>query len=376
LEAFDRGLHSSTEAVTERDKVTGQRTLSLQNRSQQIEQGNRFVEQFIAKAKASGKRLNGDYNPIAYDRIRRIFSRLHQVSHVRDEQWTPVLIEDKAWNAFTTGGTYFVINSGLEEDLKDDAELASIIAHEMAHAVANHVFESQSYMQLGALTGSKAARRETFRAAFTHENEAEAARIWRRMHQRSGDDALFVQDHPMNSERAAAAQGVASLVAKYYVRDQVNPNFASILASNEVFSKRTGREVEPGKGGGLLGVLDTAATTMHQGQQAKAEEQRQEARMQFMRSVHQVSTVISSAPVSANRWRVTVHYGGKRPLTDLSFKLFVSRAGGSPLEITTHLGGVLNPNTMFYVDFESPELNAYGTQAQAVTFVYDSARAL
>jgi predicted Zn-dependent protease len=215
VQSIDRGLHSSTEAVTERDRVTGQRTLSVQNRSQQIQQGNQFVEQFMAKAKASGKRLNGDYNPVAHERIRRIFARLHQVSHVRDEQWTPVLVEEKTWNAFTTGGTYFVVNSGLEEDLKDDAELANVIAHEVAHTVANHVFERQSYMQLSALSGSRSTRRETFPAAFTHENEAEAdriavlycalagydpyagARIWRRMHQRSGNDALFVHDHPM-----------------------------------------------------------------------------------------------------------------------------------------------------------------------------------
>jgi predicted Zn-dependent protease len=324
MESIDRGLHASTEAATERDRITGQRTLSLQNRSQQIQQGNRFAEQLIANAKASGRRLNSDFNPIAYERIRRIFSRLHQVSHLRDEQWTPVLVEEKAWNAFTTGGTYFVINSGLEEDLKDDSELANIIAHEIAHTVANHVFERQTYTQLDALRGSKSASRETFQAAFSHEHEAEAdriavlycalagydpyagARIWERMHQRSGNDALFVQDHPMNSERAAKAQRVASQVAKYYVRDQLNPKFASILASNEVFAKRTEAEIEPGKGGGLLSVLDTAATTMSQRQQARVEEQRQQSRIQFMQSVHQVSPIISSAPVGPNTWRVTV----------------------------------------------------------------------
>jgi hypothetical protein len=60
----------------------------------------------------------------------------------------------------------------------------------------------------------------------------------------------------------------------------------------------------------------------------------------------------------------------------LSFKLSVQRVGGSPLEITKHLGGVLHPNTTFYVDFDSPELNAYGTHSQNVQFLYDSARAL
>jgi hypothetical protein len=394
MQAVDRGLYSATESVTERDRITGRRTLSLQDRSQQIQRGNQWAEQFVAKARASGKRLDSDYNPAAYERIKRIFSRLHKVSHVRDEQWTPVLVEEKTWNAFTTGGTYFVINSGLEEDLKDDSELANVIAHEMAHTVANHVFETQSYMQLSALSRSKSATRNTFLAAFSHESEAEAdriavlycalagydpyagARVWQRMHQRTGNDALFVHDHPMNSERAALAQRVASQVAKYYVRDQMNPSFASILASNEVFSRRAGSEVEAGKGGGFLSALDTTLTTMNQREQARLEERRQQMRMQFMQSVHQVSAIVSSSPVGPNMWRVTVRYGGNRPLTDLSFKLLVERRGGDPLELTQHLRGVLHPNSTFYVDFQSPDLDAYGTNPQHVRFRYDSARAL
>jgi predicted Zn-dependent protease len=394
MQVIDRGLNSATDAVTERDRITGKRTLSLEDRAAQIQKGNQWAEQFIAEAKVSGKRLNADYNPVAYERIKRIFSRLHQVSHVREEQWTPVLVEEKAWNAFTTGGTFFVINSGLEEDLKDDAELANVIAHEMAHTVANHVFEGQSYMRLNALGGSKSVRRDTFQAAFTHESEAEAdqlavlycalsgydpyagARIWQRMHQQTGDGALFVHDHPMNSERAAQAQRVATQAAKYYVPNQLHPDYLSILQSNEVFAKQADSGVEAGKGGGFLSALEATLNTMNQQQQAKLEEQRQRLRMQFMQSIHQVSAIVSSGPAGPTRWRVTVRYGGNRPLTDLSFKLSVKRLGANPLEIARQLPGVLNPSSTFYVDFESPELNAYGTQPQNVKFVYDNARAL
>jgi hypothetical protein len=95
-----------------------------------------------------------------------------------------------------------------------------------------------------------------------------------------------------------------------------------------------------------------------------------------MQSVHQVSAIVSSSPVGPNKWRVTVRYGGNRPLTDLSLKLLVERRGGNPLELTQHLRGVLHPNSTFYVDFQSPELNAYGTNPQSVRFLYDNARAL
>jgi len=394
MQAIDRGMYSAAEAVTERDQVTGRRTLSLEDRASQIQKGNHLAEQFVSEAKASGKGLNAEYDPVAYERIRKIFMRLHQVSHVRDEQWTPILVEETAWNAFTTGGTYFVINSSLEKDLKDDSELANVIAHEMAHTVANHVFESQSYMQLNALAGSHSARRDTFQSAFTHEDEAEAdriailycalagfdpyagARIWQRMYQQTGNDAHFVQDHPMNSERAAQAQQVATTVARYYNPGQMNPDYFSILQSNAVFAQEAGTTIESGKGGGVLSVLEATLNTMGQRQQAKLEEQRQQYRMQFMQSVHQVSSVVSSGPVSPTRWRVAVRYGGDHALTDLSFKLIVNRFGAEPLEITQQLSGVLYPNDRFYVDFESPELNAYGTSAQNVVFLYDNARSL
>ncbi|MGH9957668.1 MAG: M48 family metallopeptidase [Pyrinomonadaceae bacterium] len=394
MQEIDRGLYSATEAVTERDTITGQRTLSLQDRKQQIEKGNEFAEQLIVAARTSDKRLNEDYSLAAYERIKRIFFRLHQVSHVRDEQWTPVLIEDKEWNAFTTGGTYFVINSGLEEDLSDDSELANVIAHEMAHSVANHLFERASYLHLNALGGSKSAKRETFRDAFTHENEAEAdrvavlycalagydpfagARIWQRKHQRSGDNALLVHNHPMNSERAARAQKVASQVSKYYVSGEINPEFAAILANNPVYATEAESKVDAGKGGGVLAALDAALNSVQQQQQAKLEEQRQQLRIEFMRAVDRVSSIVSSKPVGANRWRVTVRYDGNRALTDLSFKLKIERSGNEPLVITQHRSGILYPNSTFYVDFESDELDAYRTYAQSVSFIYDNVRAL
>lgn len=396
LKVADQSLYALTETVSQKDAVTGQRTLSLQNRSQQIQKGNEISEQIIAKEKASGKRFNEAYNPKAYARIQRIFSRLHAVSHVRDEQWTAVLIEDKAWNAFTTGGTYFVINSALEADLKDDAELANVIAHEMAHAVANHAFERRSYAQLSSLAKSKTASRETFQAAFTHENEAEADRIavlycalagfdpfaggrlWKRQYAKQGNNALFVHDHPMNAERAAQAENIANLVSKHYIPNQKNFDFASVLSDNEVFANKSASqtEVAAGQGGGFLAALDAALTTVEKHQDAKIEERRQQNRIQFMQSVHAVSEIVDSSPIAPNQWRMTVRYKGNRPLTDLGFKLIVLRENAEPLELTKQLSGALKPNMTFYVDFESSELDAYRTNPKNISFMYDNATSM
>ncbi|APG27040.1 hypothetical protein A7E78_03845 [Syntrophotalea acetylenivorans] len=393
MKAIDQGLYSATETVTERDRLSGKRSLCLADREEQTLKGNEFVEKFIAEARAEGKKVNEEYDLAAYKRIKRIFEQLHQVSHLRQEAWTPVIIEEDSWNAFTTGGTYFVIFSALEKDLKDDSELANVIAHEMAHTVANHAFERRDFQQINALAGSKSAKRDTFQAAFTHENETEAdqiavlycslagfdpyagGRIWERMHKKSGNDALFIHDHPMNEERAAEAKRVADLVQKYYVPGTINSNYQQILEDNELFSLQKS-ELAAGEGGGFFAALDAALSTYQQKQKAKLEERRQKARIEFMRSVHRVSKIVGSEAMSANKWRFTILYRGNRPLTDLSFKAIIRNGSKIPLTITQGLDGVLNPNTTFYVDFSSPELDAYHTNSNDIAFMYDNAKAL
>lgn len=394
MQAIDRGIYTVTSGLSQPDRIRGERTLSFENRDQQIQKGNAWAEQFISDTKAKGKRLDSNYSPVAYSRVERIFSRIHQVSHLRGESWTPVLVEEREWNAFTTGGTYFFIYSALEENLEDDSELANVIAHEMAHVVANHIFEGQSYMKVNALTDAKTVRRDTFKAAFTVENETEADRVavlycalagynpyagahmWQRMLQTKGNNALNVSDHPINSERAVQTQSVAELVSKYYTPGQINPQFAEILAKNEIFTYKAAPQVEAGKGGGILAVLETVATTLEQQQQAKLEEAQQQQRVQFMQYVHRVSNIVSSAPIGPSRWRVTVRYEGNMPLTDMIFKLFVKRTGSDLLVINQPMSGVLYPDSTFSVEFESTELNAYQTSPQSTTFIYDNARSL
>jgi Zn-dependent protease with chaperone function len=394
LEATDKGLYAASNAVTQRDKITGARTISLKNRQQQIQQGNAAAEKAIEQARAAGKRINTEYSATAYNRIQRIFSRLQSISHVRDEKWTAVLIEDAQWNAYTTGGTYFVIYSSLEQDLTDDNELANVIAHEMAHTVANHIFEQQGYTQFSSLSKSAASKRGTFQTAFTHENEAEAdklavlycalagfdpsagARIWSRMYEKMGDNSTVFHDHPMNSERASLAQRTATLAEKYYHPDQINPEFISILENNDVFGRRATGEAEAGKGGGLLAILDTALTTALQRENVRNEEKRQQSRVNYLHAVNSLIKVNASNATGPNRWRTTVSYSGNKALTDIVVKLAITRAGLPPVTIIKRLNGVLQPSTGFSVEFESPELDAANTYYKNVYFIIENARTL
>lgn len=394
LGAIDQQLFKAADSMTERDRITGQRMLSFEDRDSQIKKGNQYVEQFIAQAKKQGRKINEEADPEGYARIKRIFARLHSVSHLGTERWTPILIEDPNWNAFTTGGTYFVIFTALEKDLKDDNELANVIAHEMAHTVANHAFERQSYLQVNALGGSKSASRSSFQSAFTHENEIEADQIgilycalagfdpyageaiWQRMYQQRGNDGLFVHDHPMNAERAQRARATADKVREYYSPGRENPAFRRLLANNNLFQTDRGSSTGGGDGSGIMALFDTAMNTYGQKQQAKKEEARQAQRIAFMRSVQQAIQIVQSEPVGPNRWRFLVDYRGNRPLTDLAFKTII-HIEPKPVQMFRQVDGVLRPNTRFELIFEAKDFNnAYTTRADQVQLIFDSAKAM
>ncbi len=102
LQSVDRGLYSAAETVSERDIVTGQRTLSMASRGQQIAQGNAAVEQIVAEQQKAGKKINAELDAKAYQRLIRVFDRIHRVSHLANERWQPVLIDDPSFNAFST----------------------------------------------------------------------------------------------------------------------------------------------------------------------------------------------------------------------------------------------------------------------------------
>lgn len=84
------------------------------------------------------------------------------VTNMPDAQWEFVLFEDKEPNAFCLPGGKVGVNTGILPLTKDDAGLATVIGHEVAHAALHHGGERMSeamLMQvggqvLGAATGA------------------------------------------------------------------------------------------------------------------------------------------------------------------------------------------------------------------------------
>lgn len=83
-------------------------------------------------------------------------------------QWEYKLIENKEVNAWCLPGGKIVVYSGILPVTKDDAGLATVMGHEVSHALANHGAQRMSAAQLQQLggvgvavaTGSKSAEQQ------------------------------------------------------------------------------------------------------------------------------------------------------------------------------------------------------------------------
>ncbi|CAH2070324.1 unnamed protein product [Thlaspi arvense] len=62
-------------------------------------------------------------------------------SHLEGINWEVLVVNDPTVNAFCMPGGKIVVFTGLLEHFKSDAEVATVIGHEVGHAVARHVAE-------------------------------------------------------------------------------------------------------------------------------------------------------------------------------------------------------------------------------------------
>jgi predicted Zn-dependent protease len=381
----DQGLYQLASATSQRDRITGTRTLSLKDRPAQIATGNQAAEEAIKKFQASGG-INIAVDPTGYLRANSVFQRVHAVSHLRDEHWTLVLTPDPAFNAFVTGGTDLFVNEGLLKEIQSDDELAIVMGHEMAHVAANHVFEREGQLRVSALTHSGTAQRQSFAAAFTYEQEAEAdrigilyaslagfdphaaSRLWQRMSITQGNyrDTGLYQDHPLSEERAAAMAQAAQQVQQYRVPGKSNPNFAAILENNNLWHTQQTSQIQAGQGGGLLAAMEVAVNAYAAKEKARLEEKRQMLLNQFVANVRAGTSIEGSLLVSPTVFRVQIRYAAGYRLKSLELAALFGLPGQATTQVVTQTGAIL-VNGSYLVDFTHPEMLRLAPSFQGVS---------
>jgi len=131
---------------------------------------NEAVLVSTADERAIGYRMAGqieekyklDENIMVQARVRAIGNVLANVSDRKDLPYQFKVLKDKNVNAFTTPGGYVYIFRGLADKTDSDAELASVIAHEIGHVAARHAAKKMEvemgYNMLMAIAFSRSSR--------------------------------------------------------------------------------------------------------------------------------------------------------------------------------------------------------------------------
>ena len=178
-------------------------------------------------------------------------------SEVANYKWTFNLVQDKQVNAWCMPGGLICVYEGLLPVTQDEASLAIVLGHEIAHAVARHSAEQMSTqikqqygLQIGAaLLGQVGMGANTssiiqaiaaqgfnfknLKFSRNHENEADhmglifaamagydpqvATTFWQRMAaSKTTQTAEFLSDHPSDATRIKNIQGWMPEALKYY----------------------------------------------------------------------------------------------------------------------------------------------------------------
>jgi predicted Zn-dependent protease len=103
--------------------------------------------------------------------VQKVGKRIAAVAPLPNAQWEFVVFESKEANAFCLPGGKVGIYTGILPITKDEAGLATVIGHEVAHAVARHggerMTEAMGIEGLGKIVGSATAESKWHTAATT-----------------------------------------------------------------------------------------------------------------------------------------------------------------------------------------------------------------
>jgi predicted Zn-dependent protease len=133
-------------AACQEAPITGRHQLMLLPASQDAKLGLDAFQQIKQKEKVSN-------DPELNREIQEVGRRIAAVSGHPDWDWQFTLFQDDVPNAFALPGGKVGVNTGLFKVAKNEAQLATVLGHEVGHAIARHGAERMSQgmlEQLGA----------------------------------------------------------------------------------------------------------------------------------------------------------------------------------------------------------------------------------
>ena len=240
--------------------ITGRKQNILVSDEQVLSLSNQQYQEYMKSVKPSTNTKNtAMVKRVGQNLANAVVKYLQQNgmgADVSQYKWEFNLVQDKNVNAFCMPGGKIVVYEGLLPVTKDEASLAIVLGHEIAHAVAKHSAERLSNevrKQYGAqiiggvLQGAGASANlqqisstvfgigtQLGGAAYSRkqENEADhlglifaamagynpevAVTFWQRMAQSTGGSYTILSDHPSDASRIKNIQGWMSEAKQYY----------------------------------------------------------------------------------------------------------------------------------------------------------------
>src|SRR5687767_3526424 len=127
-----------------RNPVTGRRELSLISESQEVSMGQEAAKQVAASIP-----------PVADDALQRYVSglgmQLARASERPNLPWTFQVIDDPQVNAFALPGGPIFVTRGILSHMNSEAQLVSVLGHEIGHITAKHSVSQMSQAQLAQI---------------------------------------------------------------------------------------------------------------------------------------------------------------------------------------------------------------------------------
>jgi predicted Zn-dependent protease len=137
--------------------ATGQRQLTLLSEAQEIQIGAQTHPEVLASFGAYD-----DPEWQAY--IQELGAKIAATSERPELTWTFTVLDDPVVNAMALPGGYIYVNRGILAHFNSEAELVSVLGHEIGHVTARHSVEQMSRAQLAQLgLGVAAIASEEFR---------------------------------------------------------------------------------------------------------------------------------------------------------------------------------------------------------------------
>jgi predicted Zn-dependent protease len=127
-----------------RNPVTGKNELSLVSESQEIELGKQSAEQV--------QQSIGFYeDPAVQSYVSEIGMRMAKASERPNLPWEFHVVNDASVNAFALPGGFIYVTRGLMTSINNEAELATVLGHEIGHVTNRHSVQQISKQQVAQL---------------------------------------------------------------------------------------------------------------------------------------------------------------------------------------------------------------------------------